>query len=260
MTTEDSKWPAGTPCWADLMARDLDRTQEFYTTVLGWDYTESDPGEFMGYCNALMDGRRVAGLSPTPPGMESMPNVWTIYLATDDIEATDRALTEAGAQQVAPPMQIDPFGSMGVWVDPTGATVGAWQSKEHKGFEAKDEPGAIAWIDLNTTDFEAAKRFYGSVFGYTYNDMEGTELPYTMFDVAGLDYPAGGIGQVEPGERSSWMVCFTVDDVDAAAERIKDAGGTVVKDPYEFEFGRLVAAQGLDGEFFTLLQPTTTMD
>ena len=39
MSTHTDPWPAGTPCWVDLMASDLDRTQAFYRDVLGWTYT-----------------------------------------------------------------------------------------------------------------------------------------------------------------------------------------------------------------------------
>lgn len=259
MTTVNAPWPAGTPCWVDLMATDLDRTQGFYAALLGWTYSESDPEQYGGYCNALLDGRRVAGLSPTPPGMEGTPNTWTVYLATDDIHATGRAFTEGGAQEAFPPMEIDPFGHMGSWIDPTGALVGAWQSREHTGFEVRDEPGAVAWSDLMTSDFEAAKSFYGSVFGYSYADMSSADNDYVMFDVPGLDYPAGGIGQASEGDPIGWTVCFQVEDADVAAQQVVDAGGTVLKDPYDFEFGRLVEAKGPDGELFTLLQPKQDM-
>ena len=103
------------------MASDLDRTQAFY--VLGWTYTESQP-EYGGYLNALVDGRTVAGLSPTMEGMEDAPHVWSVYLATDDIAADAAKAADAGAAALFEPMEVGPFGFMGMWNDPTGAAFG----------------------------------------------------------------------------------------------------------------------------------------
>ena len=41
MGTHDGSWPAGTPCWVDTMANDLERSQAFYRAVrraLVWVY------------------------------------------------------------------------------------------------------------------------------------------------------------------------------------------------------------------------------
>lgn len=257
MTTHPNPWPPGTPCWVDLMAGDLDRTEAFYARILGWSFTESQP-EYGGYCNALVGDRPVAGLSPTMPGMEEAPHVWTVYLATDDIAATDAAATDAGAKVLAPPMEVAPFGWMGVWVDPSGAAFGAWQSAEHTGFNVTDEPGAPAWMDLMSRDYDAAREFYRTVFGFTYTDIGVQDMRYSMFDVPGGERPAGGIGDLsgDPGPMpSAWSTCFQVDDVDATAADIPAAGGAVVTEPYDFEFGRLAVASGPDGEVFALITP-----
>lgn len=39
MSTRTSPWPAGFPCWTDLMAPDVDAAKEFYGSVLGWTYS-----------------------------------------------------------------------------------------------------------------------------------------------------------------------------------------------------------------------------
>lgn len=65
MTEHKQPWPVGTPCWADLVASDLGCTPEFYRAVLGWSFTAVEPGAGDG-CHAVVDGRAVAGLAPTP--------------------------------------------------------------------------------------------------------------------------------------------------------------------------------------------------
>lgn len=252
MSAHPDKWPAGTPCWVDIMVPDLARTQAFYRAVLGWDYTEP-VAEFGGYCNATVGGQVVAGLSPQMEGMEGAPTVWTTYLATDDIEATTSAVTANGGQVIAPPMQLFALGSMAVYVDPTGASFGAWQSGEHTGFGAVDEPGAVAWDDVMTSDDDAARRFYAAVFGFTYEDLDMGGMRYAMFSVAGGQREAGGIGEGAGEDGSVWNVAFTVADVDAVVATIGEVGGTVTAQPSDFEYGRILSATGPDGERFQLV-------
>lgn len=248
MVHRNEPWPAGTPCWVDLMAADLPRSQEFYSAVLGWDYTVSDP-QYGGYCNAMISGRLVAGMSPTMPGMESAPHVWTVYLATDDIAATAAAAQAAGASVLAPPMQVGSFGSMAVWLDPTGVGFGAWQSNEHTGYTLANEPGSVAWCDLMTPDYAASQAFYTQVFGYQYSEIGMGDQPYALFTVPSGQMPAGGMG---PGS-GGWTVCFEVADVEQAAATVVSAGGSILREPWDFEYGRLVAAAGPDGEAFSML-------
>lgn len=253
-TTHSGPWPPGTPCWVDVTASDLARTQEFYGRVLGWTFTASMP-EFGGYCNAIAGDGLTAGVSPTWPGAEDKPKTWTVYLATNDITATSTAIAAAGGAEVSAPMQVGPFGSMGVWTDPTGATFGAWQGDQLPGFTVVDVPGAVSWCDLMSTDDMAARSFYADVFGYTYQDIGMGDQRYALFSVPEGERPAGGIGLAQEGGSSTWTVCFQVADVDAAVAVIADAGGVVTEQPYDIEYGRILGATGPDGEAFWLMTP-----
>lgn len=254
MSNHDGRWPHGTPCWVDFMAGDLDRTHRFYTALFGWAYEES-MDEFGGYHNALLDGRRVAGLSPTVPGMEDAPKVWTVYLATDDIQATADAVVANGGQVVSAPMQVAGFGSMAVFTDPVGDLFGAWQAGTHQGFGAVDEHGTPLWMDLMSRDLEAAKDFYAKVFGYTYSDVSEEGMTYVMFEVPGGDRPAGGIGLLDDKGTAGWTVCFQVDDVDAAAAAVEPAGGTVSGGLEDTTYGRMASVAGPDAETVYLMTP-----
>lgn len=254
MSTHEGKWPQGTPCWVDFMASDLARTHDFYTGLFGWAYEEGSD-EFGGYHNALIEGRRVAGLSPTMPGMEDVPKVWTVYLASDDIEATKAAVLANGGQVVSEPMQVGEFGSMGVFTDPTGAAFGVWQAGTHNGIAVVDEHGTPVWLDVMSADFEQAKDFYAKVFGYSYTDVSEEGMTYVVFDVAGGERPAGGIGEQSDGSGSAWTVCFQVDDADATAGRIAELGGRVTSDPEDSTYGRIASATGPDGEPFYVMAP-----
>jgi uncharacterized protein len=90
--------------------------------------------------------------------------------------------------------------------------------------------GHFAWYELITTDVEAAKAFYTKVIGWGALDVSMPGRPYFLFTVgetlvSGLmDLPKGAR---ELGEKPSWVGYVRVNDVDAAAERIKRLGGTV---------------------------------
>lgn len=257
MAEHIERWPPGAPCWADLMVADLNRSQDFYTHVLGWRFTPSDP-EFGGYCNALVDGEPVAGMSPSVPGTEDDPHAWAVYLESDDIRATGTAAVAAGARQLFEPLTVGSFGTMGVWIDPTGSPFGLWQPQEHTGFSIQGRHGAVAWCDLLTTDQAGAEQFYAELFGYTYQDVGTRHEAYAVFTVPGMDHSAGGIGVPSadmPDAPPMWWVCFEVDDADAAAERVA-AGGALLQEPEEFGYGELVLAAGPDGERFAMVGPS----
>ena len=45
--------------------------------------------------------------------------------------------------------------------------------------EARLQHGAFGWNELMTTDVDAAKRFYGALFGWDTEEFLGAGMPYT---------------------------------------------------------------------------------
>jgi predicted enzyme related to lactoylglutathione lyase len=259
MTTRDTPWPAGTPCWVDLMTTDLAAAKRFYGPLLGWQLTDGPP-ETGGYVLADIDGRSVAGLMSMQDGM-AHPPVWTTYLATDDAAATAEKITTAGGQVVMPPMDVMGLGVMAVAQDPTGGTFGIWQSKEHTGVQLANEPGALTWNEFMTRDYAAAKDFYSAVFGYTYTEMGGDDFEYAAIEVDGNT--VGGVGVLGPDVPAQvpphWRVYFEVGDPDATAEAVTHAGGSVLRAPEDAPYGRHGDVADPQGARFSIIkgaQPT----
>jgi uncharacterized protein len=95
--------------------------------------------------------------------------------------------------------------------------------------------GTICWVDLATTDQEAATRFYTGLFGWETFDlpMPGGPGVYRMFRLGGRD--AAAVGQLPPemaaqGVPSAWNV-WVAGDAGQAAERAPAAGGSVAMPP-----------------------------
>jgi predicted enzyme related to lactoylglutathione lyase len=236
----------------DISVTDIGRSQAFYREVLGWEFTEGEP-EFGGYCTALVGGRGAAGMSPPMQGNEGAPSVWTTYLAVADSAGAEAAIMAAGGQVVFGSMPVGDQGVMGLYSDPTGAFFGTWQSGQHLGFAVANEPGAVTWCEGMVGDFETGKAFYADAFGFTYTDMSSEAMPYAMFSVPGGERPAGGIGGVSGGQPAGWTVTFEVEGTDAAVARVRDNGGEVITEAFDFDYGRIAVVSGPDGETFGLI-------
>ncbi|MDQ3946177.1 MAG: VOC family protein [Actinomycetota bacterium] len=98
-------------------------------------------------------------------------------------------------------------------------------------------PGTPSWVDLATSDAEAAETFYTTLFGWTSEDQGEAAGRYRMLRKGGKDVAALYAMGPEQGP-PRWNTYVTVDDVDAAVERVEEAGGVVIAPPFDvFESG-----------------------
>lgn len=258
MTTRTEPWPAGTPCWVDVSSPDVERTVAFYAGVMGWTFSDGGP-EYGGYQVALVEGRSVAGTGPAM--QEGQPAAWTVYLASDDADATAELIREHGGRIFVEPTEIPGNGRMVIAADPTGAVFGVWQQQGMVGSAVVDEPGAFVWDDARLHDAEVGKRFYAAVFGLRYSPLgpESGEMgDYETFIAPGgvEERPAGGMGGMlgaGPGTPSHWLAYFAVADVDAAVAAVGDGGGTVLATPEDTPYGRVATAADPFGAAFGLI-------
>jgi len=250
--------PIGAPCWVDLMTSDPDGARAFYGELFGW--TAEDAGsEFGGYINFSKDGIRVAG-GMRNDGSSGMPDVWSVYLATDDAQTTVNDATSNGGQVIVPPMAVGPLGTMAVVTDAGQAAIGAWQPAEFPGFGVFAEVGAPAWFELHTRDYEAAVDFYRKVFRWDAHSVSDTpEFRYTTLgegegQLAGI---MDASAFLPAGVPAHWSVYFSVDDADAALAKITTLGGAVVMGAEDTPYGRLATASDPTGALFKLRANTS---
>lgn len=114
----------------------------------------------------------------------------------------------------------------------------------------KFEHGDFGWVDLGTTDSEAAKRFYGGLFGWTFDDMPaGPGMTYSMAKIG--ENVVGGLykmGAEMKGIPTHWMSYITVTDVDATTTKVSGNGGKVMKEPFDvMDQGRMSVVQDPSG-------------
>jgi predicted enzyme related to lactoylglutathione lyase len=252
MTTRDTPWPPGTPCWVDNMSTDAAAAREFYTELFGWSI-EVGGEETGGYGLAKVEGHNVAGIM----GTDALPHppVWTTYLATADCAATCEAITAAGGTVVSPTMDVMDLGAMAVAIDPTGATFGLWQAKAHTGVELANEPGALTWNEQMSRDYEAAKAFYAAVFGYTYTEIGDGGFQYASIEVDGNT--VGGLGglpaDVPAQVPAHWRAYLAVADTDVAVAQALALGGAVLSPPVDMPYGRHADIADPNGAAITVI-------
>lgn len=122
--------------------------------------------------------------------------------------------------------------------------------------EVKEYPnGAFCWIDLGTTDVESAKRFYGGLLGWSFDDLPPDEGgPYTMCRLHGRD--VAGIHEHMPQEGTGWSSCVTVGSVDDTIARAQELGGSVTAEPVDLPgTSRVAVIRDPTGAEITLWEP-----
>ena len=125
-------------------------------------------------------------------------------------------------------------------------------------------PGTISWTDLETTDQEGAKAFYGGLFGWEYEDMPvGEGATYSMAKLSGRSAAAMSgqrAADAAAGVPPHWNVYVTVEDVDASARQVSEAGGQLYAEPFDvFDAGRMAVLADPAGAAVCLWQPGTNI-
>jgi predicted enzyme related to lactoylglutathione lyase len=227
----------GQPIWADLGTPDIDAARTFYSAVMGWTTTEGS-AEFGGYATAVRDAHDVAGIGPQAAGA---PPAWLLYFSTDDADALTAAIEANGGTVFMRPHGVGDMGRLVVAADPTGAVFGLWEPGSMPGFGLTGAPGAWAWCDLRTDQPDAAREFYGAVFGWEYAAVPMAGDEYTTFTAPGSPAPAGGVGPMmgAEGVPPLWLNYFAVDDVDRSLGAVTAQGGTIITPAFDTPFGRM---------------------
>ena len=259
-----TKYPDGVFNWIDLTTTDIAGAKAFYGGLFGWQADDMPTGGGPDYTMFKIDGHAVAGATPMSDDMQQMgaPPVWVSYVKVDDIDGAAARATEAGGAVFVPPMDVLDSGRMTLIQDPTGAAFGIWSPRAFAGAALVNQPNSLAWNELQTRDLPAARAFYEHVFGWAGTEMDnGTG--YVTFAADGRTQ-CGSMPITELWDadiQSHWAVYFMVEDVDAAAARVRELGGEVAEGPHNAgEMGRFIVVRDPQGAVFTAMQFNGPMD
>jgi predicted enzyme related to lactoylglutathione lyase len=240
---ERTSYAPGTFSWAELATSDADAAKAFYTSVLGWEYEDSDVGDGQVYTMARRDGKNVGALfrSEQPPH-------WNCYVTVTSADEAAARAQELGATVMMEPFDVMDVGRMSVIGDPAGAALCLWEPRQSIGAQLVNTPGSMTWNELVTNDPDGAARFYGGLFGWEFEEIPESG-GYRV--IKNGDRVNGGLtSQESPG--ANWIPYFGHDDVERAIEEIPGLGGQVLTGPVRMPAGSIGVFADPQGAVFAL--------
>ncbi len=243
--------------WLDLVARNMSEARQFYHELFGWESVEFDMPGGAPYAQFLLEGKKVAGIGQMGEELlaQERPSNWNSYVQVDDIDATAALVTELGGQVTMPTREVAEAGKLGFIQDPTGAQLGLWQPGTHFGAELTQDFHCCSWNELLTRDIEAAREFYGRLFGWEFADYTSGDSKYYVVSQQGEE----SSGMLQMDERwgdmpPRWMIYFAVQSVDLTVDYVRQLGGFVQVHPYDIPEGRFAMVSDHQGAAFDLVE------
>ncbi len=230
----------GDVAYASLWVPDVQRAESFFAAVLGWTYAPGS-GE---------QGRQVTN-TPLPMGLWGAASEGALMLAyfVDNLNSAIDRVRAAGGTAEAP--QEERWGHTVECRDDSGTRfsmveIGAGATTSRSALAAPAH-GALAYITMQVEDTTRSRAFYAGVFGW---DFTAGNWP----DGWNVVEPVPMTGMTGGRDRVANVPVYQVDDLDAAVQRVRAAGGSA-PDPDRRPWGAMSECTSPDGVSFSLFQP-----
>jgi predicted enzyme related to lactoylglutathione lyase len=238
--------PTGEFIWYELMTPDAEGAKAFYDAVVGWSFGES-AAEYQGYRMINAPGGGFAGgVLPLTAEMQQHGGrpAWLGYLYVENVDQAVSAIEAAGGKSLMPAADIPNVGRIAMVADPQGAPLyimkpnpPADNPDAESDVFSPDKVGRCGWNELQTSDTDAARRFYGDQFGWGSDEyMDMGEMGYYRF----WDHNGRRIGALfdaSNGQPPHWRFYFRVPSINAAKETAEQKGGTIHMGPHQVPTG-----------------------
>jgi uncharacterized glyoxalase superfamily protein PhnB len=218
--------------YVSVWTPDADRAAAFYGHVLGWTFDAE--------ANQVTNTRERIGIH----SVDAPPTVFCCY-AVADLDGARQAIVDGGGT-VDIVEQFD-FGTLSGATDSHGASFAVFQPNPGQPRPELNGsgPGELSYVTYEVVDSAAFKAFYSRVLFWTFEPgriADGWQVQQThpMAGVAG-----GNAHQVT-------VPMWTVDDIDAAVARVREAGGTVIDEPSQQPYGKSAQCTDDQGSRFYL--------
>jgi predicted enzyme related to lactoylglutathione lyase len=218
--------------YVSLWTPDAERAAVFYGRVLGWTYDRQT--------NQVTN-------TTLPTGIFAVdgPQTMLCCYAVDNLEGARQAIIDGGGE---PGREIEfEFGTVLDAVDPAGAAFAVFKPAPGTPRPALNGtgPGELSYITYFTENSADFRSFYSRVLHWTFESgrIEDGWAVEGSHPMAGI---AGGNTQ------SSTVPMWTVEDIDAAVERVRAAGGTVIEEPSTQSYGKSALCTDDQGARFYL--------
>jgi uncharacterized protein len=229
--------------WYELVTTDVPGAAAFYRDVVGWGTKEASTSE-LPYTLFTAGEAPTAGLMELPEAgrkMGARPR-WIGYVGVSDAHATADRIKRLGGALYVPPTDTN-IGRISVVADPNSATFAVVDHLQVTAQLPVDSGklGRIGWHELFAANLDKEVAFYCELFGWQKADTENHLADaYVTFSAGGQ--VIGGAFKKRPDEPVPfWLFYFNVEDLDAAAERVRAGGGRAFLNDVELPSGSWIA-------------------
>lgn len=233
--------------WYELMTNDAESAGRFYASVVpGWTFGGRVPVDIDYRMILRSDGGNAGGVMQLDESMRQSGArpAWLGYVGVGDVDATVAQVEEKGGSTLMPPWDVPGVGRLAMIADPQGNPLYLMDPEPPEGDPqaasdvfSTSEQQRVNWNELTTTDPDAARTFYGELFGWTSDEaMPMGELGEYRF----LAHNGTTIGALSPcmqGDPAGWRYYIRVPSIAAAVEAVKAGGGQVTMGPHEVPGG-----------------------
>ncbi|AGB21414.1 hypothetical protein Mycsm_00988 [Mycobacterium sp. JS623] len=218
--------------YVSVWTPDADRAAAFYGHVLGWTY---DPQSHQ----VTNTTQRIGIFS-----VASRQGMLCCY-AVADLQGARQSILDGGGT-VGEEQQFD-FGTVLDAIDPQGTAFAVFHPTAGQPRPALNGtgPGELSYLTYEVPDSTAFKAFYSGVLFWTFepgriDDGWGIQQTHPMAGIAGGNAAAVTVPM------------WTVEDVDAAVARVREAGGTIIEEPSQQAYGKMAHCTDDQGTRFYL--------
>jgi len=115
----------------ELNTDDVAKAKKFYKSLFKWSFGAMGP-DYTG-----IDVGKGTGGGMQQKKMVEAPTAWLPYVEVEDVKKTIAKARKLGANVQLDYLEIGDMGSIGVFVDPTGAPIGVWAAARKPAKKAK---------------------------------------------------------------------------------------------------------------------------
>jgi len=209
----------GDVVYVALWVDDVDRAAAFYADVLGWTYAD-DSGPSRTRVDPAFP-RRIVALADVRREFWADQRYPTVFCSRGvaDLDAAVERVRAAGGRAGEP--RNAPYGRIAECVDDQGGPFSLHQNGPETVRPAMigARQGDVAYLTMQVGDSSRAREFYGATFGWTFSGGH-VEDGWQVEGLAPMTGMHGG------HERATLVPMYRVDDIAAAVERVRAAGGT----------------------------------
>lgn len=230
--------------WFDLVTTDVPKAKAFYSDVAGWQTTRWPGGDYEMWSAG---DRQVGGIMQEPPEerQAGLPPRWLAYIGIDDVDATAKKAQELGGRILVAPKEIPDVGRFAVLADPQGAAFAVFQPSAAEEAPDRTALGSFGWLELNTTDWQSAWKFYSGLFGWQKTSSMDMGPDYGEYLMFGTD-PKEAIGGMSNTAAimktpAHWLPYVNVKNADETTQEVEKNGGKALNGPMDVPGGGRIA-------------------